>query len=162
MASGLRKGYKVGRNPLKTVGGAIADKFKGAADAYDDAEKKEKGGSTQDTRAALQWVHRNIAAFGGDPKRITIYGESAGSSMVAVHLISPRSANLFQNAVMESGPFDNFTVQADPEASFWAFSTVAKCGTKNNTKKEEALKCLKTLPIKSPNWPNPGWNSGKQ
>jgi carboxylesterase type B len=114
---------------------------------------------TQDTRAALQWVHRNIAAFGGDPKRITIYGESAGSSMVAVHLISPRSANLFQNAVMESGPFDNFTVQADPEASFWAFSTVAKCGTKNNTKKEEALKCLKTLPIKSPNWPNPGWNT---
>ena len=60
MASGLRKGYKVGRNPLKTVGGAIADKFKGAADAYDDAEKKEKGGSTQDTRAGVNTLRTEL------------------------------------------------------------------------------------------------------
>ena len=59
-ASALRKGYKVGRNPLKTVGGAIADKFKGAADAYDDAEKKEKGGSTQDTRAGVNTLRTEL------------------------------------------------------------------------------------------------------
>ena len=59
-ASALRKGYKVGRNPLKTVGGAIADKFKGAADAYDDAEKKEKGGSTQDTRSGLNTLRSEL------------------------------------------------------------------------------------------------------
>ena len=57
MASGLRKGYKVGRNPLKTVGGAIADKFKGAADAYDD---KEKVGSTQDTRAGVNTLRTEL------------------------------------------------------------------------------------------------------
>jgi len=59
-ASGLRKGYKVGRNPLKTAGRAIADKFKGAADAYDDAEKKEKGGSTQDTRAGVNTLRTEL------------------------------------------------------------------------------------------------------
>ena len=82
----------------------------------------------QDTRAALEWVQRNIAAFGGDKDQVTIYGESAGASIVAVHLVAPRSSGLFVSAIMESGPFDNFTVQASAEASFWALSSAAGCG----------------------------------
>ena len=55
-----------------------------------------------DQRSALQWVQRNIAAFGGNPKAVTIFGQSSGGGSVMVHLTSPQSRGLFQRAIMQS------------------------------------------------------------
>jgi para-nitrobenzyl esterase len=68
----------------------------------------EQGGSSgnyafMDQIAALEWVQRNIAKFGGDPRSVTIAGESAGSQDVSLMLAAPAARALFQKAIMESG-----------------------------------------------------------
>jgi|SRR5579862_1722686 len=56
-----------------------------------------------DQIAALEWVHANIAAFGGDPSKVTIAGESAGAMSVTCHLASPLAEGLFTRAIAQSG-----------------------------------------------------------
>ncbi|WP_231511392.1 carboxylesterase/lipase family protein [Chondromyces apiculatus] len=71
----------------------------------EDAEHAASGAyGIEDQRAALEWVKANVAAFGGDPARVTVFGESAGGASVCIHLTSPRSRGLFQRAILESGP----------------------------------------------------------
>ncbi|WND35906.1 carboxylesterase/lipase family protein [Streptomyces sp. BB1-1-1] len=56
-----------------------------------------------DQQAALHWVRQNIAAFGGDPGNVTIFGESAGGGSVCQHLVSPRTLGLYDRAIAQSG-----------------------------------------------------------
>ena len=67
-----------------------------------------------DQAAVLQWVHKNIAEFGGDPDNVTIFGESAGSFSVCAQMASPLSKKLIHRAIGESGAFFGRTLSAKP------------------------------------------------
>ena len=56
-----------------------------------------------DQRLALSWLRRHVAAFGGDPGRICLFGQSAGAASVNFHVVSRSSRGLFASAAMQSG-----------------------------------------------------------
>jgi len=58
-----------------------------------------------DQQLALAWVQEYIGYFGGDPKRVTVGGQSSGALATAAHLVTPSSAQLYQQAIIESSPF---------------------------------------------------------
>src|SRR5262249_8862991 len=76
--------------------------------AHPDLDKERAGApagsdAIRDQQLALQWVHDNIGRFDGDPSNVTLFGESAGSSAIGVHVVSPGSHGLVTRFIMESG-----------------------------------------------------------
>jgi len=92
----------------------------------------------EDQRAALQWVKANIAAFGGDPGKVTLFGESAGGISTCMHMVSPESKGLFQRAIIESGPCD--TAVSKPVATAQGDAFAAALGCKGDP---DVLGCLR-------------------
>jgi para-nitrobenzyl esterase len=93
-----------------------------------------------DQQAALRWVHRNIAAFGGNPRQVTLGGESAGAFSVCGHLTSPGSRDLFARAMMESGSCTSRTAQ-QTETDSSNFAQAAGCNDPGS-----AVSCLRAEP----------------
>ncbi|XP_077989481.1 cAMP-regulated D2 protein-like [Glandiceps talaboti] len=81
-----------------------------------------------DQRLALEWVRDNVNNFGGDPGKVTIFGQSAGAQSVALHLASPKSDHLFHYAIMESEPFTlPYRTRSDAEKQAKNFASDLGC-----------------------------------
>jgi len=101
-----------------------------------------------DQIACLQWVRKNISAFGGDPSRITIAGQSAGAESVNLLLISPLARGLFQRAVAESGPRSPFDPGFRGHPVYWRSSLQAQAAGAEFIKEQgvHSLKALRRIP----------------
>ena len=86
----------------------------------------------QDQRAMLEWVQKSIQNFGGDPTRVTIFGESSGGSSVAYHLFNKKSAGLFDKVILESpGLTQSKTYYAATQNTQWIASVLTAAGSPN-------------------------------
>nr|UXP71979.1 esterase [Manduca sexta] len=101
----------------------------------------------KDQVLALKWVNNNIKYFGGNPNNITIMGQSAGSTSVALHMISPMSKGLFQRAICLSGaPTSEFTIPYKQSMRAFKLGLVLGKDTDNAT---ELLEFLQSVPAMS-------------
>jgi para-nitrobenzyl esterase len=96
-----------------------------------------------DQQAALRWVKRNIAKFGGDPGNVTIFGQSAGGHSVHAQLASPLAAGLFQRAIAQSGAYaDNLPSLAQAEANGRDIANRVGC-------QDQTAECLRSVPVQN-------------
>ena len=97
-----------------------------------------------DQHMALQWVNKNVASFGGDVTRVTLFGESAGSTAVIYQSLYPGNRGLFQRAIAESGSLGSpwgFAYNTSAHATFKKF--VGAVGCKGN--KTQIMTCIRNV-----------------
>jgi para-nitrobenzyl esterase len=95
-----------------------------------------------DQQAALRWVQENAQAFGGDPRRVTIFGESAGGASVCANMASPTAFGLFSRAIAESGCLFNARTKRAAERQGTALADKLGC-----THSATAAACLRRKPV---------------
>ena len=109
--------------------------------ALADANGQSGDYGLMDQQAALRWVQRNIARFGGDARNVTIFGESAGGLSTPSQVASPAARGLFARAIAESGSYNLTQASlASAEAAGQAFAAKAGCA-------DQTAACLRSLPV---------------
>ncbi|GFG72575.1 carboxylesterase/lipase family protein [Mycolicibacter senuensis] len=101
-----------------------------------------------DQQAALRWVRDNVGAFGGDPAKVTIAGESAGGMSVCDHLVAPESAGLFRAAIIQSGPCQAQVEVADARRISRDYTESIGCAGRKEAAADDSdvAACLRGLP----------------
>src|SRR5580700_9824711 len=135
----------------------------GALGFLADPALKSRNGSSgnyglMDQQAALRWVQQNIRQFGGNPRNVTIFGDSAGCLSVLAQLVSPAARGLFAKAIIESGSYSLLQPSlTTAEASGEAFAAKAGCGSQTassqtastQTASTQTASCLRRLPVQT-------------
>ncbi|KAK3582040.1 hypothetical protein CHS0354_025646 [Potamilus streckersoni] len=96
-----------------------------------------------DQRLTFEWVHDNIADFGGNPNAVTLFGESAGAVSVSYHSLYPGNKGLFHRIILQSGT----VLSHSPEVG----SSIGNIGSYlgcNHTRSDDLVKCLRSVPEK--------------
>jgi para-nitrobenzyl esterase len=104
----------------------------------------------RDQATALRWVNKHIQSFGGDPKQVTIFGESAGGESTCVLTVSPLAKGLMHRSVVQSGPCNARRVDGwGPETQQYGLT-----GTKSLLRqfKKDDVDGLRSLPAHSIQW----------
>jgi carboxylesterase type B len=100
-----------------------------------------------DQRMAVEWAHRNIAGFGGDPERISIFGQSAGGAAVDYYSQAWREDPLVAGLISHSGTSLSFVPNTAEESAnyFYTASKILGCGDQSNNP-EEVVECVRQKP----------------
>lgn len=129
---------------------AVSTNYRLSAWGFLNGDDVQESGNTnlglRDQRLALQWVQENIAAFGGNPKKVSIFGESAGGSSVGFHITAygGRDDGLFRGAIMESGSPVYYQPLYDSANFQTRYDSVLK--QTGCTDAADSLDCLRALP----------------
>ncbi|KAK0393834.1 hypothetical protein QR680_000423 [Steinernema hermaphroditum] len=109
---------------------------------FDDDEAPGNVGML-DQQLALHWVRENAVHFGGNPARISLFGESAGAASIVAHLIAPGSRGIFKHGILQSGSLDNKWSLDTPQRALdksREFADLLQC---NRTTTKETIACLR-------------------
>ncbi|VEN42755.1 unnamed protein product [Callosobruchus maculatus] len=102
----------------------------------------------KDQQMALRWVQDNIDAFGGDPSKVTLTGQSAGAASVTYHILAPSSAGLFRAAIAQSGSaLCEWAYHRDPVNVVYGMAAALNSSITKSTSTWEVLRFLQSVPV---------------